>query len=148
MRCPKCNDERSSVSDSRPDDRSIRRRRVCQGCGLRFTTFERIEVSLPQIIKKDGRREPFLRDKIRRGLEMACQKLPISAETIERIIDSIEHELSLSSEREIGSEIIGELALNALQKVGPVAYVRFASVYKEFCDTKQFLEAVVNLSKD
>lgn len=147
MRCTKCNSDNISVIDSRSDGETIRRRRECQSCGFRFTTYERIELSLPMVIKKDGRREPFNRDKIRTGLLRACMKRPLSMETIDGTVELIERRIAELCEKEIGSRDIGEFAMEALKDLDKVAYIRFASVYREFSDVSQFVEALKTLDK-
>ncbi len=145
MRCPKCSSTDSSVIDSRGDDDVIRRRRECEKCNFRFTTFERLEFTLPMIVKKDGRREPFDRNKLRSGLVKACEKRPISVEVIDKTVTEIErkiHELYLS---EMPSERIGDLLMEALSKIDKIAYVRFASVYREFSDVSQFVDTLKGL---
>lgn len=145
MRCPRCSSDRSNVLDSRAAPDLIRRRRVCSNCDQRFTTYERIELSFPLIVKKDGRREAFDRNKIRSGLIKACEKRPISIDRIDDVIQSIEQQLSQMEDREIHSRLVGELLMNALRELDQVAYVRFASVYREFSDVGQFIEALQGL---
>lgn len=146
MRCTKCNSEKLSVVDSRSDGQTIRRRRECQDCGVRFTTYERLELSLPMVIKKDGRREPFDRDKIQTGLRRACMKRPVGMETIEQTVDLIEKRIAELCEKEISSGDIGEFVLEALKDLDKVAYIRFASVYREFSDVNQFMEVLKTLT--
>ena len=142
MKCPFCGHEEDKVVDSRSssDGSSIRRRRECLGCGKRFTTYEHIEGQPLMIIKKDGRREPFDRHKLLAGLVKACEKRPVSMEALERLVDELERELSQQFEREVPSREIGERVMKKLHALDPVAYVRFASVYREFKDVAQFLE--------
>ncbi len=145
MRCSRCGSDNLSVLDSRGDGDSIRRRRECQECHFRFTTFERVELSLPMVIKKDGRREAFEREKLRAGLQKACEKLPISVETIDKTVLGIEqriHELFL---REISSRQIGDFIMDALRGISKIAYIRFASVYREFSDISQFADELRRL---
>jgi len=147
MRCPFCRDLENRVVDSRlgKDGDAIRRRRHCERCGRRFTTYERIEESLPVVVKKDGRREPFDRSKIVRGLARACEKRPVSADTIEALADGIERRLQESGEREVTSRAIGETVMRELHALDAVAYVRFASVYRSFRDVREFMRELEDL---
>jgi transcriptional repressor NrdR len=147
MRCPYCQFQEDRVLDSRVirDGEAIKRRRECEGCGRRFTTYEQIEERRVMVVKKDGRREPFDRQKILRGLELACRKRPVSAETLEEIIDEIERDLYDRGEREVQAAAVGELVSGALHGLDPVAYVRFASVYQDFQDLTQFHELLHRL---
>ena len=145
MFCPKCNSDKSSVTDSRGDGGAIRRRRECQDCGYRFTTYERVELSLPAVIKKDGRREVFDREKIRGGLRRACEKRPVSTETIDAAVETIERKLQEMCVREVDSRVVGEAVIEELRKMDKIAYVRFASVYREFSDVSQFVDALESL---
>ena len=147
MRCPFCSEPANRVIDSRAskDGFAIRRRRECESCQRRFTTYERVEESLPLIVKKDGRRETFDRMKIVSGLKRACEKRPVSAETIDRTADEIERQLLESGEREVGSTIIGEAVMRALHALDEVAYVRFASVYRSFKDLNEFMDELKDL---
>ena len=141
MKCPYCGHPESKVIDSRPADEnaSIRRRRECLSCARRFTTYETVE-SLPiVVIKKDGSRQSFDRQKVLRGMIRACEKRPVTLAELERIADEIEQELQNSMEREIRTEIIGEKVMERLRKVDQVAYVRFASVYRQFKDIDTFM---------
>ncbi|MCD8340784.1 MAG: transcriptional regulator NrdR [Clostridiales bacterium] len=141
MKCPYCGMQDSKVLDSRPaDDRdSIRRRRECLSCGKRFTTYEMVE-RLPMIvIKKDGKRQEFDREKVLRGMIRACEKRPVQMEELEKIADEIEQELANTLDREIQTERIGELVMEKLRKVDEVSYVRFASVYRQFKDINTFM---------
>lgn len=142
MKCPFCGSDNTRVIDSRPvdDDNSIRRRRVCDSCARRFTTYERIEIIPMVVIKKDNNREPYDRSKIQAGIMRACHKRPVSMKTIEKTVDEIEAEIYDRTEREIRSEEIGEMVIKRLEKLDPVAYVRFASVYREFKDVETFME--------
>lgn len=144
MRCPSCGHDEDRVLDSRPvrEGAAIRRRRECDACGHRFTTYEYVERGTFQVVKKDGRREPFRREKLIDGLTKACEKRPISAETVEETAERIETELARSGRSEVRSSEIGTRVLEALRELDPVAYVRFASVYQNFTDIRQFLEAV------
>ena len=141
MKCPYCGHPESKVIDSRPADEnaSIRRRRECLSCARRFTTYETVE-SLPMVvIKKDGSRQSFDRQKMLRGMIRACEKRPVTLAELERIADEIEQELQNSMEREIRTEVIGEKVMDRLRKVDQVAYVRFASVYRQFKDIDTFM---------
>lgn len=149
MRCPFCDHEDSRVIDSRPspDAREIKRRRECPHCGRRFNTYERVEVAMPLVIKKNGNREPYERAKILGGLRSACEKRPISAEDMERIVNAIELKLSESGEKEVPSSRIGEEVMGELSALDHVAYVRFASVYREFQELDDYIQAVKDLSR-
>lgn len=141
MHCPVCRDGETKVVDSRTSQPTeIRRRRECLVCGRRFTTYERIEETPLKVIKKDGSRVPFDRGKIRIGLEKACYKRPVTSEQIDDIIAAVEQEVRESGEREIPSRQIGERVFNLLRDVDQVAFVRFASVYREFKDVNDFVE--------
>ncbi len=147
MKCPFCSYEESKVIDSRPTDEGekIRRRRECLKCGKRFTTYEMIE-SLPIIvIKKDKTRQPFNREKLLNGLMRACEKRPVSIDVLEKIIDDIESIIQNSLDREVKSEKIGELVMEKLKNVDEVAYVRFASVYRQFKDINTFMDELSKL---
>ena len=150
MRCPYCAHEESKVIDSRPTDEGerIRRRRECLGCGKRFTTYEIIETVPVIVIKKDKSRESFDRNKLLRGLLRACEKRPVSIGTLERIVDDIEARLQNSLDREVTSGLIGEYAMEMLKEVDEVAYVRFASVYRQFKDINTFMDELRKLLKD
>ncbi|SEQ71952.1 transcriptional regulator NrdR [Piscibacillus halophilus] len=141
MRCPNCDAKNTRVLDSRPIDegRSIRRRRECESCHYRFTTFERVEEIPLIVVKKEGTREEFNREKLKRGLIKACEKRPVSIEEIERIAFDVEKELRNQGNSEIISEDIGELIMDRLAEVDEVAYVRFASVYRQFKDINVFM---------
>ncbi|OIN66490.1 transcriptional regulator NrdR [Exiguobacterium sp. KRL4] len=147
MRCPACNYNGTKVLDSRPvqDFGSIRRRRECESCGYRFTTFEMIEQTALIIVKKDGTRDEFNRDKILRGLVRACEKRPISIEQLETVVSRVEKTLRATAQHEIPSEQVGRLVLNELASVDEVAYVRFASVYKQFKDINVFFQELSEL---
>ena len=144
MKCPFCNHENTRVIDSRPaeDNNSIRRRRVCDECGKRFTTYEKVETIPLIIIKKDNNRETYDRSKIEAGILRACHKRPVSAAQITQLVDSVETEIVNREEREISSNVIGELIMNKLKDLDPVAYVRFASVYREFKDVNTFMSEI------
>ena len=150
MKCPYCSFEESKVIESRPTDEGerIRRRRECLNCQKRFTTYEIIE-SLPIIvIKKDKSREPFNREKVLNGIMRACEKRPVSLDTIEKIVDDIEASISNSLDREVSTRKIGELIMDKLKNVDEVAYVRFASVYRQFKDINTFMEELNNLLRE
>lgn len=144
MRCPFCGSIKDKVIDSRStkDDCEIRRRRECEDCGGRFTTYERIEEIMPVVKKKNGEREPYDRNKIKKGLMISCQKRPVSAETIDLMIDKIEKELQSYEKKEIETSVIGDIVMNVLKEVDKVAFIRFASVYKEFVDPEDFIAKV------
>ncbi|MDD3400913.1 MAG: transcriptional regulator NrdR [Eubacteriales bacterium] len=147
MKCRFCSSIDSKVIDSRPseDGSAIRRRRECIGCGRRFTTFERIEEVPIMVVKRDGRRELFEPDKIRNGVRKACEKRPISAETQNRMVDEISREVNNSLDAEISTVALGEMVMRKLKEVDEVAYVRFASVYREFKDTQTFMQELQRL---
>ena len=142
MKCPFCSHENTRVIDSRPadDNNSIRRRRVCDECGKRFTTYEKVETIPLIVIKKDDNRETFDRTKIEAGVLRACHKRPISANQIKELVDAVENEVFGREEKEISSRVIGEIVMNKLKDLEAVAYVRFASVYREFKDVNTFME--------
>jgi transcriptional repressor NrdR len=148
MRCPYCGHLEDRVVDSREaqEGQATRRRRECLGCGRRFTTYERLEDVLPQVVKKDGRREPFDRKKIVEGLQVACRKRPISAEQIEEIATGIERKVQELGEKEIKSAVVGEAVMERLRELDPVAYVRFASVYRAFRDVGEFMSELEGLA--
>jgi len=141
MRCIFCRAEETKVLDSRPTPGGdgIRRRRECLECGRRFSTIERVERNLPKVIKKDGRREEFDRGKILAGLTKACEKRPVSVEQLDRVVSEIESEATEMADGEVASKVIGELVMRKLKRLDKVAYVRFASVYREFKDVSEFL---------
>ena len=147
MKCPYCSYEESKVIDSRPveEGNSIRRRRECLKCGERFTTYEKIEHISLVVVKKDGTREQFDREKLLSGLLRACQKRPVSVEQLEILVDDVETILSNSLEREVTSHYIGELVMTRLKKIDEVSYVRFASVYRQFKDINTFMEELKKL---
>ena len=142
MKCPFCSHENTRVIDSRPaeENNSIRRRRVCDECGKRFTTYEKIETIPLIIIKKDNNRETYDRAKIEAGVLRACYKRPVSANQINQLIDEVETEIFNMEEKEIPSDVIGEIVMNKLKNLEAVAYVRFASVYREFKDINTFMD--------
>jgi transcriptional repressor NrdR len=147
MKCPYCEHSGTKVLDSRPanENKSIRRRRECERCARRFTTFEMIEETPLIVIKKDGRREEFSRDKILRGLLKACEKRPVSVEQLEVIVSEVEKEIRATAKAEVESREIGELVMEQLYPVDEVAYVRFASVYRQFKDINMFMKELTNL---
>jgi transcriptional repressor NrdR len=153
MKCPYCTKIDNKVIDSRlsKDARMIRRRRECLKCNRRFTTYEKLEEVLPMVVKKDGRREPFSREKIISGIRKACQKLPVSSTSIEEFVDSLELYFQELGKKEIGSPQIGEKVINKLKEWDEVAYVRFASVYRQFKDINEFmaeLEGILSSKKE
>ncbi|EZH66758.1 transcriptional regulator NrdR [Bacillaceae bacterium JMAK1] len=149
MRCPVCHSNGTRVLDSRPHNeaRSIRRRRECERCSHRFTTYEIVEETPMLIVKKDGNREEFSRDKMLRGLIRACEKRPVPLERLDKIVSDVERELRGGSEREVPSGRIGELVMEHLSHVDEVAYVRFASVYRQFKDINVFIDELKELMK-
>ena len=149
MRCPFCGKEDNRVIDSRPveENNSIRRRRICDTCGRRFTTYEKVETIPLVVIKKDNNREPYDRSKIEGGILRACHKRPVSVNQIKHTVDEIEAEIFDREEKEISSREIGELVMDRLKCVDEVAYVRFASVYREFKDVATFMEELKRLNK-
>ena len=144
MKCPFCNQEATRVIDSRPadDNCSIRRRRLCDGCGKRFTTYEKVETIPLIVIKKDNNREAYDRAKIEAGVLRACHKRPIPAKDLSALVDKVELEIFNREEREIPSKVIGEMIMNRLKDLDSVAYVRFASVYREFKDVNTFMQEI------
>ena len=149
MKCPFCNQDDTRVVDSRPvdDNSSIRRRRMCDACGKRFTTYEKVETIPLIVIKKDQNREQYDRRKIENGVIRACYKRPISAQQITAVVDQIETLVFSREEREVSSEVIGENVMDQLKELDPVAYVRFASVYREFKDVNTFMDELKKLLK-
>ncbi|MFE8696971.1 transcriptional regulator NrdR [Cytobacillus sp. FJAT-53684] len=149
MKCPSCQSNNTRVLDSRPVDdyRSIRRRRECESCAYRFTTFEKVEEIPLIVVKKEGTREEFSRDKILRGLIKACEKRPVALKELEEITSSVEKELRSNGVSEIKSEAVGEMVMDRLAKIDDVAYVRFASVYRQFKDINVFIEELKELIK-
>ena len=147
MKCPFCPSQDNKVIDSRLSNQGtvIRRRRECLGCERRFTTYERVEEILPMVVKKDGRREAFDRQKIVAGLELACRKRPVSSEQIEAIVDGIERRLQEMGEKEIPTTFVGESVMRELSRLDEVAYVRFASVYRSFKDVGEFMSELKEL---
>lgn len=149
MNCPFCNQDNTRVVDSRPadDNTAIRRRRMCDACGKRFTTYEKVETIPLIVIKKDQNREQFDRSKIEAGVLRACHKRPVSAEQIHRLVDDVETEVFNLEEREIPSSVIGEIVMDKLKDLEAVAYVRFASVYREFKDVNTFMDELKKILK-
>jgi transcriptional repressor NrdR len=150
MRCPFCGHDDTQVKDSRPteDNSAIRRRRFCTACGSRFTTFERVQLRELTIVKRNGQRAPFDRDKLARSISIAVRKRPVDPERVERVVNSIQRRLESSGESEISSNTVGELVMEALAALDQVAYVRFASVYRNFREAKDFEEFVGKLGGD
>lgn len=144
MKCPFCNESETKVIDSRTlnEGFSIRRRRKCEACNRRFTTYENVEISMPMVVKLDGRREPYQREKIESGIKKACQKRPISTQQIENLIENIEKGILDISEKEVASKEIGKLVMHSLRNLDPVAYIRFASVYRKFQDIEEFVHDI------
>jgi transcriptional repressor NrdR len=149
VKCPFCGHDDDHVLDSRPvrDGSAIRRRRECNGCGRRFTTFEEIEEKRLMVIKRDGRREPYQREKMLKGMEVACRKRPVAQASLERAADEIERALFNSGEPEVNATEIGNMIMERLLLMDPVAYVRFASVYLQFEDAAEFREIVESMRK-
>jgi len=147
MKCPFCNYENTRVINSRPaeDNNSIRRRRICDMCNKRFTTYEKVKAIPLIIVKKDDNREAYDRSKIETGVLRACHKRPVSTDSIEELVDEVELEVLNRGEKEISSRIIGELVMNKLKNLDAVAYVRFASVYREFKDINTFMDELKNV---
>ncbi|MFC4270903.1 transcriptional repressor NrdR [Sneathiella chungangensis] len=148
MRCPFCSSEETQVKDSRPteDNTAIRRRRACATCGARFTTFERVQLRELTVVKKDGQRMPFEREKLERSISIATRKRPVDPDRIDRMINGIVRQLESSGDQEVPSERIGELVMEGLAALDSVSYVRFASVYKDFREAKDFEEFIGELS--
>lgn len=149
MKCPFCGHEENKVVDSRPvqDGRAVRRRRECLKCLERFTTYEYIEAVTLTVVKSDDRREPFDRQKVIHGIKLACNKRPVGVKKIEAMVSEIEASLSELSKNEVTSKFVGELVMEKLKEVDEIAYVRFASVYRKFADTTEFLEELTKLLK-
>lgn len=140
MRCPFCGNDDTQVKDSRPteDNSAIRRRRFCAGCGARFTTFERVQLRELTVVKSTGSREPFDRDKLLRSLRIALRKRPVDADRVDRVVNSLVRQLESTGDGEVTSKRVGEMVMEALQTLDPVAYVRYASVYKDFREASDF----------
>lgn len=149
MQCPNCHHEGTKVIDSRPIENAtaIRRRRSCPNCGFRFTTFERIEAQPLLVIKKDGNRQEFSREKLLRGLVRSAEKRPVAIEQLERMTQEIESEIRQSGKREIPSEVIGEMVMERLPNIDEISYIRYASVYRDFKDASVFLDEIEELKK-
>ena len=147
MKCPYCGEDNTRVIDSRPveDNNSIRRRRQCDACGRRFTTYEKVETIPLMVIKKDNNREPYDRAKIESGIIRACHKRPVSTDAINAAIETIEAKIFAMEDKEVQSNVIGELVMKQLKELDEVAYVRFASIYREFRDVNSFLEELEKL---
>lgn len=150
MRCPFCGNEDTQVKDSRPteDNSAIRRRRLCPGCGARFTTFERVQLRELTVVKSNGQREPFDREKLLRSLRIALRKRPVDADRIDRVVNSLVRQLESSGENDIPSKQIGEMIMTSLQNLDQVAYIRYASVYKDFREAADFNEFVEQLAPE
>jgi transcriptional repressor NrdR len=150
MRCPYCGDPDTQVKDSRPteDENAIRRRRVCTACGRRFTTFERVQLRELSVMKRSGRRAPFDRDKLAKSVEIALRKRPVDPEEIERMVSRVVRRLESSGEAEVPSEMIGEYVIEELRRIDSVAYVRFASVYRNFREAKDFEDLLGELARN
>lgn len=150
MRCPYCGNEDTQVKDSRPteDNTAIRRRRFCSGCGGRFTTFERVQLRELTVLKKNGRRVPFDRDKLMRSIQIACRKRPVEPDRVERLVSGIVRRLESMGEAEIPTDAIGELVMQGLEGIDAVAYVRFASVYKNFHEARDFQQFLGRLDDE
>ena len=149
MRCPFCAHDDTQVKDSRPteDGASIRRRRQCEGCGARFTTFERVQLRDLTVVKKDGDRQPFDRSKLERSVAIACRKRPIDPARLERMVSGIQRQLETSGENEVKATRIGEMLMDGLRALDTVAYIRFASVYKDFTEAQDFRDFVGNVAE-
>jgi transcriptional repressor NrdR len=149
MRCPFCGNADTQVKDSRPteDSAAIRRRRVCPQCGQRFTTFERVQLRELTVLKRNGRRTPFDRDKLLRSVQIALRKRPVDPDRIDQMVSGIVRRLESSGDEEINSEMIGELVMDGLKQLDDVAYVRFASVYRNFRDPKDFEDVLGELAE-
>ncbi len=147
MKCPYCGILDNKVIDSRLSQggEATRRRRECEGCGRRYTTYERVEQVLPMVVKRDGRRQPFDRLKVLAGLRRAVVKLPVPMEALERLVDQLERDVAESGDKEVPSAAIGERVLEGLRDLDPVAYVRFASVYRQFKDVQEFVSELSRL---
>jgi transcriptional repressor NrdR len=150
VKCPFCTNQDNKVIDSRlsKEGQVIRRRRECLGCQRRFTTYERIEEINPLVVKKDGRREVFDRQKIVQGVKLACLKRPISSEQVDHLVESVERHIQELGEREVASSVVGEMVIRLLQDLDDVAYVRFASVYRSFQDIGEFMTELKDLASE
>ena len=147
MKCPFCDNPDTKVIDSRPTEEghAIRRRRGCDRCNKRFTTYEKVEETILMVVKKDGKREAFDRNKLLRGITRACEKRPVSLASMESMVDEIERKLNHLMEKEVASDYIGELVMDELKDVDEVSYVRFASVYRQFTDVNTFMKEIEKL---
>src|SRR4051812_11649071 len=150
MYCPFCTHKDSRVVESRltSENSSVRRRRECESCGKRFTTYERVEVIQLLVVKRSGDREPYIREKLRAGVTRACTKTPVSAEEIDELVESIENELATEAKREVSSVQLGEMTLSRLRNLNQIAYVRFASVYRQFTSIKDFISELETLQTE
>jgi|TARA_R100001129_G_scaffold65293_1_gene44596 transcriptional repressor NrdR len=150
LRCPFCGSENTSVKDSRSaeDNTAVRRRRVCESCGARFTTFERVQLREITVVKRDGKRVPFDRDRLTRSITIALRKRPVDRDQIDQMVSGIARNLESAGETEVSSNDVGEFAMEALRRVDPVGYVRFASVYKDFKDPNDFAQFIENTALD
>lgn len=150
MRCPYCSSEKTQVKDSRPTDEgaAIRRRRICEDCSGRFTTFERVQLRELLVTKRSGRKVPFDRDKLSRSIELALRKRPVEPDRVERLVSGLVRQLESTGESEIPSQAIGALVMAALRQLDPVAYVRFASVYRDFRNTSDFKAVLDEIARD
>ncbi len=148
MRCPYCDHDDSRVTDSRDASDGIKRRRECARCGLRFTTVERPFTAAQLVVKRDGRREEFDREKIRSGVLISCAKLPVSSQAIDRLVDEVERQIVTLGKAEVPGTMIGQLVMEGLKALNHVAYVRFASVYRNFTDLESFAQEVEALQRD
>ena len=150
MRCPFCGSDDTQVKDSRPteENATIRRRRYCPSCGSRFTTFERVQLRELTVVKKDGDKAPFDRDKVMRSLKIALRKRPVDDDKIERVVNGIQRRLETLGETEIPTKVVGEMIMDNLRDLDTIAYVRFASVYRNFRETKDFEEFIGELGDD
>jgi len=147
MKCPYCRSSDSRVVDTREAGGAIRRRRECKACKQRFTTYERVRSAPVMVIKRDGRREPFDREKLLHGVSIACTKRPISTESIERLVDEVESYVRLLGKAEVSGQVVGEQVMKRLQQLDGVAYVRFASVYRRFADVESLAQEIEDLVK-
>ena len=150
MKCPFCSNDDTQVKDSRSteDNTAIRRRRICPDCGARFTTFETADLALPRIIKSDGERQPFNGTKLKAGMLRALEKRPLSSEEVDAVFGNVLTQIRQLGEREIPSRMLGEIVMKSLKSVDQVAYVRFASVYRDFQDIEEFAQEISTLSKE
>jgi len=147
MRCSFCKKDSTKVLESRESEGALRRRRECESCGKRFTTYERVETTNLLVVKRNGQREQFSRDKLRKGVMLACQKRPVSSAQLERLLDDVEEDCKKSRSGEIASTRVGELVMQKLKRLDKVAYIRFASVYLDFKDPEDFEAATKELMK-